>query len=80
MMNTIKHYGRCIMECPIKCGKCCYDDENPEYEDDPVCHYWSGKGCKLPREERPDFCNIYLCKRAEYFMKQNQISMEYSKK
>lgn len=73
------HYGGYFMECPIKCGMCCYDADNPEYEDEPVCHYWSKDGCRLPRDERPDFCNVYLCKRAEDFMKQKQIEINYSK-
>jgi hypothetical protein len=50
------------MECPIMCGKCCYDPAYGRYE--PVCHYWSRNGCRLSRDKRPDFCNEYLCEKA----------------
>jgi hypothetical protein len=30
----------------------------------------------LPRNERPDFCNIYLCKRAEELLIQQKIINE----
>lgn len=65
------------MECPIKCGKCCYDPEYPDDDEEP-CHYWSASGCKLPRDDRPGFCNIFLCKLAEEYMNRNGIPIEFT--
>ena len=66
------------MECPIKCGRCCYDPDCPDDDEEP-CHFWSKRGCKLPRNERPDFCNIYMCKRAEQLLIQLQVENRYTK-
>jgi hypothetical protein len=50
-------------ECPTSCGDCCYAPGISACE--PLkngwCKHWSLIGCKLPREKRPQACNVYLC-------------------
>jgi len=38
------------IECPIKCGNCCYE-----------CMNLSITGCVLERDQRPQACLMYLC-------------------
>jgi hypothetical protein len=41
-------------ECLLRCGWCCGD-----------CFDKGESGCLLPRNERPDYCNSFLCDIAE---------------
>jgi hypothetical protein len=59
--------------CPIACGECCryWRDVDELVEKFPTQSYWQDcpnldetKGCILPRNERPDVCNEYLCEKA----------------
>jgi hypothetical protein len=59
--------------CPIACGECCryWRDVDELTTKFPNQSYWQScpnhdetKGCTLPRNERPDVCNEYLCEKA----------------
>lgn len=57
-------------ECTIKCGKYCYD---PAIKHEPPCLSWKKKvGCLLPREQRPDVCNMFLCEKAMQALKRRE--------
>jgi len=60
------------MKCPIQCGQCCAywrDVFSEEVWSELIeCPHMGPKGCKLPRNKRPDPCIEYLCEIADEVM------------
>jgi hypothetical protein len=62
--------GDVNVECPVKCGRCCCDEEFV------TCEKVTEDGCSLPREERPFYCNEHLCPPAREVLRLNAAASE----